>query len=469
MILFSLLGAAGNLSGQISIDDAVKTALQCNPRLKAARSQVAIAQARLIDAGKLENPVFEFSLTSQTADGPEREGAIFMGYSQKFPITAKLLLQRDLGVVDIKLACAEIREVEREFIRNVLDLYIDAVGAKAQADALRRLENDVNEYIRLATSQLEKALGSELDVDAAKTESLLAAQSRTLAECDYREAIAALKPLLGMCTTDHLTLSDSLAVATRKLRKSVTMSVPEKLDRADIIAAEVRLERACVRESLARAESVEDWEIEAGYESGRSVDEPVGVERERFLNLGVKIPLPVRKKGAGIIAEAAAQKQQAAHELTAVKAAARGEVATSIEALCRSGETIETLEGRVIPLLRQREKKTRDAWQQGLVNFNDVILLQQQQSRTSETLTEALKEQAHGLVRLQFALGSNPVLCPWNPCACPTYRPGTEPENAPFALPVAARSTQAVPVATPVASPPKSNQPFREFRRKSRN
>ncbi len=44
---------------------------------------------------------------------------------------------------------------------------------------------------------------------------------------------------------------------------------------------------AVTNEALARAESVEDWEVEAGYEAERSVDEPEGVERERFVGISL--------------------------------------------------------------------------------------------------------------------------------------------------------------------------------------
>lgn len=447
--------------GQVSLDEAVRTALQSHPQLKVARSEVAIAQARLIDAGKLDNPVFEFALKSQLHDGPDREGSIFMGYSQKFPVTGKLLHQRDLGGADIKLACSEIYEVERKFIGSVQHLYIDAVSAKSHMQVLRLLLTDAEKYIKLAKDQLKLAQGSELDVGAAETERLLAIQALTLAQCDYRESIVGLRSLLGMAPGTPLDPSDSLSSVTRSLRNSVQLTVPEEIDRADVIAARVRYERAIVASKLARAESIEDWELAGGYETGRSVDEPSGVERERFMNLGVKIPLPVRKKGKGIIAEAEAQKEKARLEVVAVEAKSRAEIAAGIETLCRSDESIEALKTGIIPLLEAREKKTQDAYEQGLVDFNQIILLQQQQSRTRETLIHAQSDQAHELAKLQLSLGTHPLLQSFDPANTPTYQPGTEPKNAPFAVPV----IRAVPVH--YTAPPKKKNPFKGLFKKS--
>lgn len=424
------------VSGQVTMDEVVGIALKCHPQLNVARSEVAIAQARLIDAGKLDNPIFEFSLTSQLADGADRQGSIFMGYSQQFPVTEKLLRQRDLGIADIKLACAEIREVERGLIANVQKHYIEAVSAIANIEILRQFEEDTGEYVTLARNQFKIAQGSELDVAAADTERLLASQARELARCDYRQAIASLRGAMGVKVDAKLTLSQNLDKVTSALRNRVSLKVPEKICRPDIVTAEVKIQRAKAQQLLARSERLEDWEIAGGFEDSRSIDEPDGVERERFLSLGLRVPLPIRKKGQGRIAEAEAEIAKAEAELKLLTTTARAEVATNIEALCRSRDTITSIRTTLLPQLKGREKNTRQAYEQGLKSFNDVILLRQQQSRARETLIQAQREYALGLANLQNSLGNHPLLESYDPCGCPAYKTGTEPKSAPFALPV---------------------------------
>jgi hypothetical protein len=117
---------------------------------------------------------------------------------------------------------------------------------------------------------------------------------------------------------------------------------------------------------------------------------------------------------------------------------------------------MNTLENRILPQLKTRETKTRDAYQQGLVSFNQVVLLQQQQSRTREALVEAQSEQAKRLAKLQTAQGTHPQLKAYHPEKTQIYKPGTEPKNAPFALPVMAGKVHAQPVeikAQPVKHP----------------
>ena len=445
----------------LTIDEAVHSALQRHPQLKVAKSDIVIAQARLIDAGKLENPMLEFAVTSQVKDGPDREGSLFIGYSQTFPVTDKLLRQRDLGKAEVQVACAEVREVERNFIARVQEAYIRALGAKALIIEMQRIEQATEKSIDQARNQMAAAVGSELDVASAETEKVLASQDRILAEGAYRQALARLRPLLGIHSNDTISLSDNLTSIIARLDQTVSGSISTNdLKRADLVAAQVRKKMAQADQELARSEALEDWEFNAGYEATRTIDEPVGAERDRFLSMGVKIPLPVRKKGEGRIAETRAVSEKVDHEIAVIEAQQKAEVAAALAEVQAARLTAENLNDKVLPQLKSREGKTWQAYQEGLVNFNQIILLQQQQTRTQKATTQARIDEALALARLQHAVGSHPALESYNPCECPSYKPGTEPTHAPWALPVmsetkAVKTLKAIPVALskPVTTP----------------
>lgn len=415
--------------GQISLDEAVNTALENHSQLKIAKTDIAIAQAQLIDAGKMENPVFEFAVQSQTADGPDREGSVFMGYSQIFPVTDKLRRQRDLGISRVRLACAEVRDVERRFIAQVLQHYIDAVGAKELANEFVRLENETNRSIDLAKKQLANALGSELEVASAETEKLLVQQMRRSAEADYEVALAELRPYLNMEPGTPLNPTQRLDSIIAQLKPTIQRSRPSGFERPDIIAAQARITYHQTDKEMARAEAVEDWEISAGYESVRSVDEPIGAERDLFLGIGLKIPLPVRKKGLGRIAEASANAEKAKYQLASTQITASGEIGTRTAEVESADIALISLRNRVLPQLEDREAKTLKGYEQGLLNFSQVIILQQQQSRTREAITKAKLAKATAMARLQEALGSNPKLKVFDSAACqPCIQTVEEPE-----------------------------------------
>ncbi len=434
---------------RLSLDQAVERALVNHPQLKAAKSEIAIAQAKLIDAGKLENPFLEFEIASQLKDGPDREGAMFVGYSQAFPVTDKLLRQRQLSIVEVQLACAEVREIERAFIARVQEAYIRALGAKALVAEMSHIESSTQKSIDLSRSQVAVALGSELDVAAAETELVLVAQDRVVAEGSYRQALAALRPLLSMAPAELLVLADSLPAVIARLDAAIDIGKSSRSVRTDIIAAQMNKERALADQKLAQSEKMEDWELNAGYEASRSVDEPIGVERERLLSLGVKIPLPVRKRGAGRIAEAQARSEQADHEIAIATAAQQSEAAAALAEMHAARATTDFLKGRVLPQLKDRESNTWRAYREGLADFNQIIVLQQQQTRTHKAITQSRLDLALALIRLQSAQGSHPSLQAYNNASeCPSYRPGTEASEEPwvFTDTKLGKVIQAVPV-----------------------
>lgn len=458
-LFFAITGLSFS-SAQISLNGAVQGALEHHPQLSLAKSNIAIAQAKLIDAGKLDNPFLEFALASQVKDGPDREGSMFVGYSQSFPITDKLLRQSDLGKADVQVACAEVREVERNFIDRVQNAYIRALGAKALMSEMARIESSTQKSIDAAQNQAAMSLGSELDVASAETEKVLAAQDRLQAEGSYRQALAALRPLLGMQPNEELRLSDDLETVISNLSVTISEKIHEHQPRADIVVAQVKKQQALANQELARSETLEDWEFRTGYEAERTVDAPNGAERERLISLGLKIPLPVRQKGEGRIAEARARSEKADHEIAVAKALQQAEVTSAIAEVQAAKATASALKSKVLPQLKDRENETWRAYEQGLTDFNKLILLQQQQARIHKATTQARLDQALAQARLQHALGSHPALKAYAPCDCPSYKPDSQPQNAPWALPVVGESKvvkkiKALPV---IISQPKTKK-----------
>ncbi len=444
-VVFAWAGT-GLVYGQLSMEQAVRHALEHHPQLAVARSDIAVAQGRLIEAGRLDNPELEFAVGSQAKDGSDREGSIFVGYHQKFPVTGKLLLQRDLGKADVHLASAEILEVERRIIAEVQRAYIDAVGARELAAELRQIERELEKSVQLAKSSVAAAIGSELDVSAAKTERLLVAQDRSRAEGDYRQAIARLRPLLHLAE-GSVEVSDSLEQVIAAIQPTVGDASAEGVDRADITAAQLRQRRAAVDHQLAQSEVLEDWELSLGYEATRSHDEPVGAERDRILSLGMRVPIPVRKQGESRVAVAKARSEQAGHQLEALRAETLGDIGVQRVAVRNADASVKILRQEVLPELAKREQQTLDAYNQGLVDFSRIILLQQQQAKIKRQLTEAQLQKALALSRLQHAMGSHPLQSRYDSAAVAIAPPA----QAPWAPPVleekpVARAIQAMPV-----------------------
>ncbi|MEM1294044.1 MAG: TolC family protein [Verrucomicrobiota bacterium] len=391
--LFFIFPIGSSAELRLDLDSAVTLALRSHAQLAAARLEVAVAKARLIDAGKLPNPEVEVSLTRSQAGGDDREGNVFAGFSQRFPITDRLRQTRKVREVDVELAIAEVQDAERRFIGAVQREYLRALEAEATISVLTDLKTNAQDYVALAEQRLKEALGSELDLASAKTEALLADQSLRVGEGHFRETLAALRPLLGLDPEAQVRLTDGLSDAVAELRDQVNVGPPAAPDRADVVSALLALQRAEAMLDLAHAERLEDWEVSLGYENERTVDEPFDADRDHFFGVGLRIPLPFRNKGKGRMAEA--------------------EVAVAVESVRRTHIAFSGMQADLLPLLEQREEQTREAYAQGAIDFYPVIQLQQQKGKLRQMLLANEGEYALALSTLQTAQGSHPALNPF--------------------------------------------------------
>ena len=78
-----------------------------NPDLAAARLRIQEALGRMNQSGRLANPELETSIEHN----PQfREGKIEVGFSQRFPVTGKLALEKEISLLELKASEAEVRE-----------------------------------------------------------------------------------------------------------------------------------------------------------------------------------------------------------------------------------------------------------------------------------------------------------------------------------------------------------------------
>ncbi|MFV0338175.1 MAG: TolC family protein, partial [Chthoniobacterales bacterium] len=89
---------------------AVEFALKNNPKLRAARQILKIAEARHLGSGRLSNP----SIESTVAGGDRFEGRIELGLTQQFPLTNRLRLEKEISALELEAAKWEIAKAERE-------------------------------------------------------------------------------------------------------------------------------------------------------------------------------------------------------------------------------------------------------------------------------------------------------------------------------------------------------------------
>lgn len=185
------------LSAELSVDSAVQIALLNNPTLIATYEELSIAQADVVQAGLMKNPVFTASYTATERDALASPPIIF-GVTQDF-LDLLLIPARK------KVAKAQREQVKLRLTAEILDLAARTRTAffalqAAQQTAAMRLEivEAAEAAIDLATRQHEAGNLSEFDLANEKASfagfQLALAQSRLQAT----QARADLAKLLGV-------------------------------------------------------------------------------------------------------------------------------------------------------------------------------------------------------------------------------------------------------------------------------
>jgi len=117
LALFALLTVNARLMAEpslvITLAGVTERVRTQNPDLAAARLRIGEAMGRMKQAGRLKNPELETSVGQNT---DFREGMLELGFSQRFPVTGRLGLEKEISATHLKAAEMEVREVERQLV-----------------------------------------------------------------------------------------------------------------------------------------------------------------------------------------------------------------------------------------------------------------------------------------------------------------------------------------------------------------
>ena len=178
----------------VTLDNVSHFVRKQNPDLAAARMLIKEASGRLAQSGRLSNPELQSSIEHNSR---LREGRIEIGISQKFPITNRLQLEKDVSLSELEAAKAEVRETERKLIGRSLELVVNLQASRERRKLLSELIGVSTEFAEFLNKAAEKGEGSTLDAGQAKLETAIL--SVEIPQLQAREAalMGELKPLLG--------------------------------------------------------------------------------------------------------------------------------------------------------------------------------------------------------------------------------------------------------------------------------
>ena len=367
-----------------------------NPDLAAARLRIQEAVGRMNQTGRLSNPDLE---TSFEHNSRFRERKLEVGLSQRFPVTGRLRLEKDVSLTELKASEAEVREVERQIIAKAREAVVKVLATRQRRELLLEQVGVSKEFADFLSGVAAKGEGSALDAGQAKLEAT--SLSMEIRQLDASEAalVGELKPLLGMRPGESLSVSGSLPTPSLP---SVAVD-PER--RPDFQAAKLNAQAAAQGVALEQARRYDDVEGGLFAAAERTEDVPEGYENEAIIGLRFKIALPFWNKNEGAIQEAEARKERKEKEAIALGLGIRLEAEAARAQMAEWTRLIGEIDSTLLPLADEQSKLAEDAYRNGQGEIQSVLRSREKRLQLSAAKLDALREFHLARVRHETSLG----------------------------------------------------------------
>jgi cobalt-zinc-cadmium efflux system outer membrane protein len=366
-----------------------------NPDLAAARLRIREALGRMNQSGRLANPELELGLQH---DASWRDRSFEIGFTQRFPVTDRLSLEKQVTLTEYKASEAEVREVERRIVAEAREAVVNVLAIRQRRKLLEDQAELSKEFSSFLSDLAAKGEGSPLDAGQARLEAAsLTTELRQLSAAEMA-ALGGLKPLLGVRPGEPLHVGGLLPVP------AVPAGDVDPSRRPDFQAA--ALSAVAAGEGIALEQSKRWEDVEGGFfvASERKQDYPEGFYQEGIVGLRFTFPLPLWNKNEGGIEEALAKKERMDLEVSALARSIHLEAEAAKAEMAEWAKLLADLGNNLIPLADQQSKAVEDAFRKGQGEIQTVFRSREKRLELSVARLDALRQFHLARVRYEAAL-----------------------------------------------------------------
>jgi outer membrane protein TolC len=369
------------LAKELSVGDAVQIALLNNPGLQASYAELGVAEADLVQAGRIGNPRFSYLHTSQ---GGERK----LEWALTFPIIDILTIPLRTKIEDRRFALAKVDAGRRvlEVAAETRRTYYQAVGAQETARYMEQVKDAAEAAAELArrmarAGNLPKITEMREQVFYAEAVAQLArARQAAIAE---RERLTRLMGLYG----------DDVRFKLPERLPDLPASPPELKD-AEQTAVAQRLDiQAARRESEGLAESLgltKATRFINALELGpaRTKEDPEAWKSGYELSLEV----PIFDWGSAKVARAEATYMQSVQRIAEAAVNARSEVRESYSSYVTAYATAKHYRDEIVPLRKKISEESLLRYNGMLISVFELLADSREQVGAVNGYIEALRD-----------------------------------------------------------------------------
>lgn len=347
----------------ITEDEAVSLALWNNAQLQSDLVTIHIAEADVIDAGIVSNPLLRYLAPSGaiTASGYINFGLDFLFQRPKRIAAAKTDLQR---------VSESMLQQAYTVIRDVQVAYTDVLLAKERVNILSENAQVRLEMAQLANSRLRNGDIGELEASTFRADSAAAVDELVKATLDTLIKKNTLNVLLGFSPDTTIHLQTTLFNRdTQQILPANYLSLADNYQ-PDIKAASIAIESAGKKLGWERSRIL----TFTGTLNFQHVNGNGGSKwLPNAANPGIQMELPILNRNQGKIARANADLEQAAFQYTAVRQRVALDAANALDRYEQNWQSYIVWNTKVLPSLNEAVRLSQSSYTRGDISYLPVL------------------------------------------------------------------------------------------------
>ncbi|MFM1941699.1 MAG: hypothetical protein RI897_681 [Verrucomicrobiota bacterium] len=391
----------------LTLESALRIALQHNPELQAAHNRTDAAAGMALQSGLWENP----SLNLNAEEWPVSDGNGIndakqtIGITQTVPFPGKRGVEQKIGNAGLQQTEIALALRRRKLVRDITRTYYQTLAAE-------QLVAVASNLVLVAESSAAYARERVIAGAAADQEQLRAEISLEQAQAElegfHQQQITARQLLAQII--GQTAVADEIPVG--KLPETTDLGL---LDRApetwlpehpELITAETGQKQAELRLKRTRLEPYPD--VTVGLAGGR-----LGDTGQSIIELGLSIPLPLIDTSKGRRQEAAANVRVAEAERLAAEIRLVTEWRSACARFSTAARQVDAYRDRILPKASEALRLVRTGFEEGKFGFIDLLDTQRTAAEVRLAYQNRLLELSLARADLEYFVG--PAVAPHTP------------------------------------------------------
>jgi cobalt-zinc-cadmium efflux system outer membrane protein len=394
-----------NPSVHITLDDALRLALQHNHALLALRSVILQNQAQEITANLRPNPVLAWDAQFIPLFQPSQFSGGYIDNNAQFDIGASYLFERgkkrqhrlQAAIDSTTVVGSQVSDSERTLIFNVAQQFINALLAESTLQFAQQDLDSFQKTVDLSETRCKAGAISEGDFLKIKLQLLQFQTDVSTAKLNRIQALASLRQFLGFeSVPDDYQVYGDLDYLPENAPLA-DLKVLASRSRPDLIAAQEGVTATRSQEALARANGKQDLTAGLSYTHTGGVNSAT---------ISFAIPVAVFNRNQGEIARTAYAITQAQQQLSETTQQVSTDVLDAYENLRTTDQIVQLYRGGYVDQAKQSRDISEYAYRRGAASLLDFLDSERTYRANQLAYRQALASYMLALEQLREAVGA---------------------------------------------------------------